>query len=114
MASDLVAYTTSVVNGYHHRMSVKKRLSATVDADLVEASQAAVAAGEAESISAWVNDALRLKVEHDRRLRSLGSFIEAYEAEHGEITDNEMSSAVRWARERAVVVRGNPREKDGA
>jgi Arc/MetJ-type ribon-helix-helix transcriptional regulator len=87
-------------------MTAKSRLSVTVDADLIEASQAAVAAGEAESVSAWVNDALRLKADHDRRLRALDDFIAAYEAEHGEITDEEMEAAVRSMRERAIVVRG--------
>jgi hypothetical protein len=37
-------------------MGSKERLSASVDADLV-----AVAEGRAESVSAWVNDALRLR-----------------------------------------------------
>lgn len=106
MAQDLAVRTTTVSNGYHNRMTLKKRLSATVDAELVEASHAAVAAGDAESVSAWVNDALRLKVEHDRRLRALGSFIESYEAEHGEITQEEIAATSRWARERAIVVRG--------
>ena len=93
---------------YHVCVTAKRRLSATVDADLVEASHAAVAAGSAESVSAWVNDALRLKMEHDRRLRALDEFIAGYEAEHGEITEEEMAGAVRRARERAVVVRGDP------
>ncbi len=93
---------------YYLCMTVKRRLSATVDADLVEASRAAVEAGSAESMSAWVNDALRLKVEHDRRLRALDEFIAGYEAEYGEITEDEMAEAARRARERAVVVRGDP------
>jgi hypothetical protein len=87
-------------------MTAKARLSATVDADLIAASQAAVAAGAAESVSAWVNDALRLKIEHDRRLRGIDDYIAAYEAEHGVITDEEMDAAHRAARARAVVVRG--------
>ena len=91
---------------YAVSMTAKARLSATVDADLIAASQAAVAAGEAESVSAWVNDALRLKVEHDRRLRGIDDFIAAYEAEYGEITDEEMDAAYRAARARAIVVRG--------
>ena len=76
----------------------KSRLSVTVDADLIAAVQAAVAAGAAESTSAWVNDALRLKLDHDRRLRGIGDFIAAYEAEHGEITEEEMEAAVRSMR----------------
>jgi hypothetical protein len=98
---------------YHECMTGKRRLSATVDAELVEASQAAVAAGRAESVSAWVNDALRLKVELDRRLRALDDFIASYEADHGEITDDEMTAAVRRARERAIVVRSDPGDAHG-
>ena len=99
---------------YDLGMTTKARLSATVDAELIAAAQAAVAAGEAENVSTWVNDALRLKVEHDRRLRGLGDFIAAYEAEHGEITDEEMEAAERRARERAIVVRGGKVVRKGA
>jgi Arc/MetJ-type ribon-helix-helix transcriptional regulator len=81
-----------------------------VDAGLVAVAQEAVARGQAESVSAWVNDALRLKADHDRRLRALDDFIAAYEAEHGPVTDEEMRDAARRARGRAVVVRGTPRE----
>jgi Arc/MetJ-type ribon-helix-helix transcriptional regulator len=87
-------------------MSVKGRLSASVDAELMAAAQQAVTEGRAESVSAWVNDALRLKADHDRRLRALDDFFAAYEAEHGEITEDEMRDAARRARERALVVRG--------
>jgi len=94
-------------------MTAKSRLSVTVDADLIAVVHAAVAAGAAESMSAWVNDALRLKLDHDRRLRGLGDFIAAYEAEHGEITEEEMEAAVRRARERAIVVRGGKVVQNG-
>ena len=73
--------------------------------------QEAVTGGHAESISAWVNDALRLKADHDRRLRALDDFLAAYEAEHGSITDDEMRDAARRARERAIVVRGDPDQR---
>jgi hypothetical protein len=98
---------------YAISMTAKSRLSVTVDAYLITAGQAAVAAGEAESVSAWVNDALRLKAEHDRRLRGLGDFIAAFEAEHGEITEEEMDAAVRSMRERAIVVRGGKVVRNG-
>ena len=91
-------------------MSTKRRLSASVDAELIAVAQEAVTEGHAESISAWVNDALRLKADHDRRLQALDSFLTAYENEHGEITEHEMREAARRARERAVVVRGGPGE----
>ena len=89
-------------------MSAKERLSASVDAELLAVAQEAVAQGRAESVSAWVNEALRLKVAHDRRLRAIDEFVAAFEAEHGEITEAEMSEAARRARGRAVVVRGEP------
>src|ERR1700722_16615240 len=102
-----------VVFMYAVSMTAKTRLSVTVDADLIAASQAAVAQGEAESVSSWVNDALRLKVEHDRRLRGINDFIAAFEAEHGEITDEEMDAAYRAAKARAIVVRGGQVVSDG-
>lgn len=92
-------------------MSSKQRLSASVDAELVAVAQEAVARGQAESMSAWVNDALRLKAERDRRLQALDEFLGAHEAEHGEITDEEMREAARRARGRAVVVRGKPQAR---
>ncbi len=92
-------------------MTTKRRLSASVDAELVAVAQEAVTGGQAESISAWVNDALRLKADHDRRLQALDEFLAAYEAGHGEITEDEMRDAARRARERAIVVRGNPEQR---
>lgn len=98
--------TTSVVLLYDYCMTEKRRLSVSVDADLVEAAQATVSAGEAASVSGWVNDALRRQVEHERRLRGIDEFILAFEAEHGEITEAEMDEVARDMRARAIVVRG--------
>jgi Arc/MetJ-type ribon-helix-helix transcriptional regulator len=109
----LSIYAIRVVLMYAVSMTAKTRLSVTVDSDLVAASQAAVADGEAESVSAWVNDALRLKMEHDRRLRGIDDFIAAFEAEYGEITDEEMDTAYRTSKARAIVVRGGQVVSDG-
>ena len=95
-------------------MNTKQRLSASVDADLIEAAEDAVARGGAGSVSAWVNDALRLKLAHDRRLEALAAFIAEYEATHGEITDEERRQATRRARGRAVTVRGTREGKQPA
>ena len=89
-------------------MSGKQRLSVSVDADLVATAQEAVDQGRAESMSAWVNAALRLKADHDRRMAALDEFLAAYEAEHGQITEEEMRDAARAARGRAIVVRDTP------
>ncbi len=98
-------------------MSGKQRLSASIDANLIAAAEAAAARGEVATVSAWVNDAMRLKLEHDGRLRALADFIADHEAEHGEITAADMESAVREVKRRAVPVRGTragePRRKYG-
>ena len=73
---------------------------------MIEAGQAAVAHGSAGSLSGWVNDALHRQADHDRRVRALDDFLAAYEAEHGEISDEQVAEAARRARTRAVVVRG--------
>ena len=73
---------------------------------MIEAGQAAVAEGPADSLSGWVNDALHRQADHDRRLRALDDFLAAYEAEDGEITEEQVVGAARRTRTRAVVVRG--------
>lgn len=100
----------------------RERLSATVEAEFLAAGRAAVAEGRAESLSAWVNSALGRQADHDRRMRALDDFLAAYEAEYGEIADEELREAERRTRSRAVVVRtppsgkgaGTPRRKRGA
>jgi hypothetical protein len=87
-------------------MKGKRRLSVSVRPAWIEAAQTAVAGGQAPSVSAWVDDALRLKVDHDRRLAALAAFLESYENTHGVITDEEVRDAARRARSRAVTVRG--------
>ena len=87
----------------------KERLTVTVDPDLIEAGNQAVAAGMAESLSGWVNAALVERAIRDRRLRSLSDAITAYEADHGQITADEMATQARRDREEAVVVRGSRR-----
>jgi hypothetical protein len=82
-------------------------MSASVDADLIEAGRAAVAGGRAESFSSWVNAALRRQADHDRRLLALDEFLARYEAEHGEITDADIEDATRWARNQTIVVPAN-------
>jgi hypothetical protein len=62
--------------------------------------------GLAPSVSAWVNDALQLKLDHERRLQSLAEFVSAYESGHGEISSEEIRLATRRARAKAIAVRG--------
>jgi Arc/MetJ-type ribon-helix-helix transcriptional regulator len=87
--------------------AAKERLTVTVDPELVEAGNRAVAAGRAGSLSAWVNEALTARAERDRRLEALADAIAGYEADHGEITAAELAAQERRDREEAVVVRGS-------
>lgn len=93
-------------------MTSRERLSATVEGKLLVAGRAAVAEGRAESLSAWVNDALRRQTDHDRRMKALDEFLESYEAEHGEITEAEMRSSTRRVHARAMAARTPPDARD--
>jgi hypothetical protein len=90
-------------------MTERARLSATIAPELLAAGKAAVKAGRAGSLSAWVNTALARHVDHERRMEALDALLAGYEAEHGVITDTEIEAATRRSRERATVVRGAPR-----
>lgn len=90
-------------------MKTRERFSASVDEALLEAGRRAVASGRAPSLSAWVNQALQRQAEHDRRMEAIDIFIAEYEAEHGEITLDEIEEASRRARARALIVRSDGR-----
>jgi len=88
-------------------MSTKKqRLTITVDPELVRAGQQAIEAGEAESVSGWVSEALEDKIRRDRKLRLLGTAISDFESEFGEMTADEITAQQRSDREQSTVVRG--------
>lgn len=84
----------------------KQRLTITVEPTLVEAGQLAVERGEADSMSAWVNDALADRVRLDQKRRLLAAAIADYELEFGEITPDEIETQRRSDRENATIVRG--------
>lgn len=86
-------------------MAAKQRLTITVDPSLVDAGQRAVDASEADSISAWVSTAIAEKVVRDEKLAHLASAVADFEAEHGEITDDEIAVQLRADRSAATVVR---------
>ncbi|WP_249018902.1 hypothetical protein [Conexibacter sp. S30A1] len=86
-------------------MSPKERLAVTVDAELVRFGNQVVADGRAESLSAWVNTALRAALKRDEKLRAMDAVIAEYEAEHGEITEADMIAAERELQARAIHVR---------
>ncbi len=87
-------------------MARKERLTVSLDPELVAAGERAVAAGRAESLSAWVSRALADRVETERRLEVLQGSILAYEAEFGSISADEIAAQERSDRRAAIVVRG--------
>jgi hypothetical protein len=89
----------------------KQRLTVTVDPELVEAGQRAVAEGHAESVSGWVSDALADKIVRDRRRALLAAAIADYEQEFGEISEEEIAAQRRADRRDATVVRGGRRRR---
>lgn len=94
----------------------KERLTVTVDAELLRAGESAVKEGRAESLSAWVNRALVERVSREKRLIALGNAIDAYEAEFGSISDQEVRDQMRADRTAARIVRGEraaPRRQAG-
>ena len=84
-----------------------------MDSELIRAAEYAVKRGLATSVSAWVNDALQLKLAHERRLEALATFVSAYEAKHGEISSEEIQMATRRARARAIAPRTLPETRPG-
>jgi hypothetical protein len=89
----------------------KERLTITVDRGLLRAAQEAVAAGRADSVSGWVNRALEERAAKERRLAAMAEAVAAYEAEFGEITEDEMLRQEREDRRHARVVHGPSRPK---
>jgi Arc/MetJ-type ribon-helix-helix transcriptional regulator len=85
----------------------KERVTVTLDRALVEAANAAVAAGRADSVSAWVTLALAEQVAKERRLSALSNLLAEYEAEHGVITAEELVFREREDRRKATVIRGS-------
>jgi len=83
----------------------KLRLTVTIDPELVQAGNRAVAEGKAGSLSAWVSSALAEKVRRDVQLGHLRAAIADYEVEFGEITPEEIWAQQRTDRDDAVVVR---------
>lgn len=84
----------------------KQRLTVTVDPELIEAGNRAVASGGADSLSAWVSLALSDKARRDLQLEQLRVAVADYEAEFGEITAEDIATQRHADREDAVVVRG--------
>lgn len=87
-------------------MGSTRRLTISIDADLARDVEAAVADGLAPSVNDWVAAAMRERVARDRRPDGLGAFLDAYEAEFGAFSRDELAAIERRARARSIIVGG--------
>jgi len=90
----------------------KKRLTITVDPDLVAQGKKVVDAGDASSVSSWVSAALEEKIYRDNKLRQLAAAIADFENEFGEISEDEIAKQRRLDRARAIAVRSRSKKID--
>jgi hypothetical protein len=67
---------------------VVKKLSVALDSD-VAAAAAAAAEAHGQSLSAWLNEAARNQLRIERGLEA----VREWEAEHGQLTDDERTAA---------------------
>ena len=86
-----------------------RRVTVTVDGDLLDEVAGAVAEGRADSVSAWVAEAIAQRSERDRRLRELAVLVAEYEAEHGSITEEELAAGEQADRDAAALLRARMR-----
>ncbi len=92
-------------------MRNKERLTVTVDSELIEAANQAVAEGRVGSLSGWVNLALAERAAKERRLKSLAEAVASYEQTFGEIAAGELVAQERTDRRNATAVRPRKRRK---
>jgi hypothetical protein len=87
-------------------MSRKGRITITLDRALIEAANAEVKEGRADSLSAWIGRAVLEYLESERRFAAMARAVAAYEAEFGAFTPEELEEQERKDRRNAIVVRG--------
>ena len=94
-------------------MTKRERFTATVEAGLLAAARHAVKEGRADSVSAWVNEALVRQAEHEKKLTAMREFLGEYKADFGEFTAAEKREIRERLRRRTVRVRAKRRGKSG-
>jgi hypothetical protein len=102
-----------LISKYDNSMSKKGRITITLDRGLIEAANAEVAAGRADSLSAWIGRALAEQLELEIRLAAMADAVAAYEAEYGAFTPAERAERQRRDRRNAIVIRGSGKRGSG-
>ncbi len=86
-------------------MSVKGRISATIDQDVLDGCYRVLRSGDAPSLSALINRALRVELERVDKVAAAGRAIEAYEKEFGAFTPEEEATIDREMAARTIKVK---------
>ena len=76
-------------------MADKRRITVTVDQDVLDAAAQLVRQGAEDSVSGWVNRVLHAEVERQRGLQHLRDAVADYEREFGELTTRELDAQAR-------------------
>lgn len=92
----------------------KRRVTITIEMDLLEEAQAAVSNGQCRSLSQWIEGAISDQLDKEQRLALLGELIAEYEAEHGVITEEEMEERIRRDKEASATFRASAQARMAA
>jgi hypothetical protein len=87
----------------------KRRVTVTVEGDLLDEAVTAVEQGRAESVSGWIAEAMADRRARDRRLAHLAALIAEHEEDHGVITADELAEQAQADRDAAAAVRATSR-----
>ncbi len=93
---------------------MKRRVSASIDDDVLAAAEEAVRLGHAPSVSALFEEGARLQVERLRKLAYLQAGLDLLDQEFGPMTEEEGQAALRAARARSIRVGPAPHAADAA
>ncbi len=93
---------------------MKRRLSASIDEDLLAAAERAVSEGRAPSLSALVEEALATRMEQERRLEAAQELMDWMDAEWGPMSEDEQAAADAEIAARTIHVRASADAGDTA
>lgn len=83
----------------------KKRVTVTVDEELLDAAALAVHHGDADSVSSWISDAMADRHAKEQRLAHLSTLLADRELEHGVISAAEIDEQHQTDRDRSAAYR---------
>lgn len=86
----------------------KRRVTITVDEEILQVAAQAVSDGDADSVSSWISDAMVHRRATELRLVALSHMVADYEAQHGAITADELNQQAQADRDAAAMVRLAP------